>query len=140
MGVRETWSELGTGAKILIGAVVGGVVLVVGIVLLLVLAAVVGAFALDLGESSGQASPQASFAAEYDAGDETVDVTHDGGDAIRATALTVEVGDRAHQWEDDDGSVTAGDSMVVEATPGTTVRVVWTDGDESTVLFRGTTE
>lgn len=39
---------------------------------------------------------------------------------------------------DSDGTVTAGDSTVVEASPGTTVRVVWTSGDGSMVLSRAT--
>lgn len=140
MGVRETWSELGTGVQLLLGLFVGGVVLVVGIVVLVVLAAVVGSFALGMGESTGTASPEVDFTGEYDASSETFEITHQGGESVQAATLTVEAGDRTSQWADEDSSVTAGDSMVVDATSGTTVRVVWDDGTESMVLYRTTAE
>jgi len=54
MGVRDSWNELGTGGKVLVGLLVGGGVLVVGLVLLVILAAVVGSFVLGMGESTSR--------------------------------------------------------------------------------------
>lgn len=141
MGVRDSWNELGTGGKILVGLLVGGVVVVVGLVLLVILAAVVGSFVLGVGEtSSAGATPQASFTVDYDAASETAEITHDGGDAVPADELSVEAGDRTVAWEDGDGEVSAGDSTAVDAAPGTTVRVVWSGDGESAVLMRATVE
>lgn len=141
MGVRESWNELGTGAKILVGLVVAGVVLVVGLVLLLILTTVVASFVLGLGGSpDGVAMPQASMAGDYDASSEMLEITHDGGDAIEAAALRIETDDGTIDWNDQDGEVTAGDSTTVEATPGTTVRVVWVGDEESSTLFRQTVQ
>ncbi|SFR93432.1 Protein of unknown function [Halomicrobium zhouii] len=141
MGVRDSWNELGTGGKILVGLVVGGVVVVVGLILLLILAAVIGSFVLGMGEpSTATAMPQVTFSVEYDAAAETAEITHDGGDAIPADELSVETGDRTVAWDDGDGEVTAGESVAVDASPGTTVSVVWNGDGESAVLSRTTVE
>jgi FlaG/FlaF family flagellin (archaellin) len=141
MGVRDSWNELGTGGKVLVGLLVGGGVLVVGLVLLVILAAVVGSFVLGMGEStSATATPQVSFTADYDTAGETAEILHDGGDGIPADELSVETGDRTVEWDDADGAVTAGDSTVVDASPGTTVSVVWNGDGESAVLLRTTVE
>lgn len=134
MGVRESWNELGTGGKILIGLAVGGVVLVVGIVLLVILAAVLGSFVLGMGEQTAGTAPQMSIVYEYDESSESVEITHDGGDSVEAGDLLIETDDGTVPWEDSDGTVTAGDSTVVDASDGTTVRVVWVGEEETRVL------
>lgn len=140
MGVRESWNELGTGGKVLVGLLVGGVVLVVGLVLLVILAAVLGSFVLGMGEPAAQASPQLSVAFDYDDSTETVEIIHDGGDSVEAADLLIETEDGTFGWEDPDGTVSAGDSTVVDASPGTKVQVVWVGGEETTVLAEMTTQ
>lgn len=138
MGLRDSWNELGTGGKVLVGLAVGGVVLVVGLVVLLILAAVVGSFVLGMGDTAETTMPQASFTVDYDASNETAEITHSGGESIPASGLDVETGERTVEWDDGDGDVTAGDSMTVDANRGTTVRVIWRGDGESAVLSRTT--
>lgn len=140
MGVRESWNELGTGGKVLIGLVVGGTVLVVGLVLLIILAAVLGSFVLGMGDQAAATTPQVSFDGDYDTSGETMEITHTGGESIAATDLHIETDDQVLEWEDEDGTVGAGDSAVVDVSPGTTVRVVWNGEGESAVLFSQTAQ
>lgn len=137
MGVRESWNELGTGGKVLIGLVVGGAVLVVGLVLLIILAAVLGSFVLGMGDQAVATTPQLSIDAEYDASSEVAEITHEGGDTVEAANLQIKTDDRTFEWEDEDGAVTAGDSVVIDVSQGTEVRVVWTGEGESVVMFDG---
>lgn len=143
MGVRESWNELGTGGKVLVGLLVGGVVLVVGIVLLIVLAAVLGSFVLGMGSSasggSAAAPPEMSVSMSYDATAETATVTHTRGETIEAENLLLRVDGELIDWTDPDGSVTAGDSMTVDASSGTTVRVIWSGGGEDPVTLASDT-
>lgn len=140
MGLRDSWNELGTGGKLLVGVFVGGVVLVVGLVVLVLLAAVIGSFALGMGEEAGATAPQISFATDYDAGSETAEITHDGGDSVEAGDLRIETDDGTVAWDAGDGSVDPGDSTTVDASPGSTVSIVWSSGGESMVLSRTTVE
>lgn len=143
MGVRESWNELGTGGKVLVGLLVGGVVLVVGIVLLIVLAAVLGSFVLGMGSSasggSAAAPPEMSVSMSYDATAETATVTHTRGETIEAENLLLRVDGELIDWTDPDGSVTAGDSMTVDASSGTRVRVIWSGGGEDPVTLASDT-
>ncbi|WP_323190660.1 type IV pilin N-terminal domain-containing protein [Halostella sp. PRR32] len=75
-----------------------GVILMVAITV--ILAAVIGAFVLDLGGSQ-ESAPQASWSFDYDAGgdgaydsslDDTVTISHDGGDDIDNSTLSFSVG------------------------------------------------
>ncbi|KTG26657.1 type IV pilin [Haloferax profundi] len=67
-----------------------GVILMVAITV--ILAAVIGTFVLGLGDQVGDTAPQASFSFEYTNdsvnGDE-LSITHESGDGIPATQLTV---------------------------------------------------
>ncbi len=134
MGVRESWNELGTGGKVAVGLVVGGIVLVVGLVLLVVLAAILGSFVLGMGSSAGGAPPAMTPAFDYTASNETLRVTHAGGDAVDADDLLIETDGRTVGWTAEDGTVTAGASTTAEAAPGSTVRLIWTGGDGRQVL------
>ncbi|SFR99984.1 flagellin N-terminal-like domain-containing protein [Halomicrobium zhouii] len=65
-----------------------GVILMVAITV--ILAAVIASFVLGLGDQAQQTTPQASFSFDYtqdDAGDDTLKVTHDGGDTIEAARI-----------------------------------------------------
>ncbi len=66
-----------------------GVILMVAITV--ILAAVIGTFVLGLGDSLEQA-PQAQLDAEYD-GSDSVDISHNGGDAIPETDIRITVQD-----------------------------------------------
>jgi flagellin-like protein len=70
-----------------------GVILLVAITV--ILAAVIGTFVLGLGDQVSNTSPSASFTFDFDDGAEAngnqdvLTITHDGGDKIEASALTV---------------------------------------------------
>ena len=68
-----------------------GVILMVAITV--ILAAVIGTFVLGLGDRVSEASPNAQFSFEYhDGGQNYVNITHDGGDAVNTEQLKVAVG------------------------------------------------
>lgn len=126
-----------------------GVILMVAITV--ILAAVIGTFVLGLGDQLQQTSPQASFGFSYS--DETLTVTHNGGDGIDGNQLYLRgdiEGDESWFTASNDqlDRVTAGDSVTVgdnganyeweESAPddGASIRVVWLspDGDRSSTL------
>jgi len=134
MGLRETWNDLDTGGKILVGFGVGAAALVIAIVVTVVLAAVIASFVLGVGDPGGaQDTPQASFG--FDTADDltSATITHEGGDTIQADRLTIEVGGRTVDWEGVD-AVSAGDSTTVETQPGETITLVWQGEEESATL------
>jgi flagellin-like protein len=129
-----------------------GVILMVAITV--ILAAVIGTFVLGLGDQVQQTSPTAQFSFDYDSGNNLLDVTHDGGDGITASQLTV-VGDidasvtnsDAHTsgdaWSADgynpSSTITAGDSITLgidSTVSNPEVSVIWNaeGGDRSSTL------
>lgn len=92
-----------------------GVILMVAITV--ILAAVIGTFVLGLGDSLEQA-PQAQLDASLSAGN--VEISHNGGDAIPASDLTINIADAgAEDFETDAGTGHEGDFSVGEtATAG----------------------
>ena len=69
-----------------------GVILMVAITV--ILAAVIATFVLGLGDNLANTAPQASFSFDYTEnapGDDTLDVTHEGGDSIEAAKLNATV-------------------------------------------------
>jgi flagellin-like protein len=66
-----------------------GVILMVAITV--ILAAVIGTFVLGLGDQASESAPQAQFSFEFN-GSTGLNVTHEGGDAIRADELNVSIG------------------------------------------------
>ncbi|WP_411969045.1 type IV pilin [Haloferax sp. YSSS75] len=115
-----------------------GVILMVAITV--ILAAVIGTFVLGLGDQVGDNAPQASFSFDYDnsvAGSETLTITHESGDAIPASQVTVvaDSGAMGTDWPDD--QINAGESYVLNGAQsnGDTVRVIWTsdNGDSATL-------
>jgi len=131
-----------------------GVILMVAITV--ILAAVIGTFVLGLGDQISDTNPQASFTFDFEettaatqdcalatgtSGTEGhLTVTHDGGDEITATQVTIkDTSSNSQTWNSDCSSnsdITAGSSVVVDTTSGETVRVVWESsngGDTATL-------
>ncbi|KAA9400096.1 type IV pilin [Haloarcula sp. CBA1130] len=143
MGLKDSWSNLGTAGKVLVGLGVGMAVLFILIPIIIIVAAVIASFVLGMGSSGGDVAvaPQVSFTFEYE---ETTDgvvavVTHDGGETISAEQLTIEVADGPTVgWDDDDGEVTIGDQSSVSVEGGAEVRLVWHGDDQTTVLAKST--
>jgi flagellin-like protein len=128
-----------------------GVILMVAITV--ILAAVIGTFVLGLGDQVQETAPSAQFSFDYDsdtAGGELT-MTHDGGDSIEGSALSVS--NDGTTWDIDntptDGffvasgssSVTAGTSMHIDVNndsfnPDEEVRIIWSadGGDRSSTL------
>jgi FlaG/FlaF family flagellin (archaellin) len=136
MGLRERWSELSTGTKVLVGAGIGIGVFVVAIPVLLILAAVVGSFVLGMGGGDVPDAPTASIEYEYEgAGEEmTATITHEGGEPIESGNLAVRINDRTVSWTDEDGEIGVGNSITVDVAAGDSIRVVWDDGSERVTL------
>jgi hypothetical protein len=84
--------------------------------------------------SRSSAPPSASFSVEMTGGEVTV--LHDGGDAVDASNLTIEV-DGESAATGFLGTVAPGDSVTLVDVPSDAeVSVTWYDGDESLVLAR----
>ena len=118
------------------------------------LVAVLGTFVLGPGAAPGvgggpsETAPQVSWGFAYDAGTGRLTVTHEGGDLVRADRLRLvgegvptgtwtTLGGETGAGRDGRPVVTAGDSLTVDADPGT-VRVVWdpADSDASATVGR----
>jgi flagellin-like protein len=133
-----------------------GVILMVAITV--ILAAVIGTFVLGLGGSVQDTAPQAQFTFDYDAGgdgfsganaNDVLEVTHDGGDSIQNSTLSILIDGNAAApltWDsstDFSGEISAGDTASYtednsndHLKPGSNVRVVWTSegGDNSATI------
>ncbi|NUE02520.1 type IV pilin N-terminal domain-containing protein [Halorubraceae archaeon YAN] len=122
-----------------------GVILMVAITV--ILAAVVGTFVIGLGDSIGTA-PTANFNFDYTnaTGNDTLVITHSGGDTIDGSQLSivasgVELSPSDTTWSggyDGAARVSAGQSITVEEgnLSDATIRLIWTDasGDRSATL------
>lgn len=128
-----------------------GVILMVAITV--ILAAVIGTFVLGLGDQVSQTTPSASFQFDYDAddtGNETLTITHNGGDTLSASEVTVTANEPFNMsgtwysnatasWSDASNSdISAGSSVTIDHgdLSSHTVRVVWqaAEGDSSAQL------
>ncbi|NLV05397.1 type IV pilin [Haloarcula rubripromontorii] len=143
MGLKDSWNDLGTAGKVLVGLGVSMAVLLILIPVIIIVAAVIASFVLGISSGGGDVAvaPQASFSFEYEqtTDDVVAVVTHDGGDTISAEQLTIEVTDGATvEWDDDDGEVTVGDQSSVSVEGGAEVSLVWHGDDQTTVLARST--
>ena len=136
-----------------------GVILMVAITV--ILAAVIATFVLGLGDQVSNTAPQASFSFDWDdsSGDEdTLNVTHDGGDTIKAKNLyvrgdagtdssrssTVINTDIGESWDNYDTESGAGSFSTISAnddvTAGSTIKVhqIGSDGEIDIVWERST--
>jgi flagellin-like protein len=137
-----------------------GVILMVAITV--ILAAVIGTFVLNLGGSISQTAPQASFGFDFNDGgaseNDTVYITHQTGDTIQASDLTLTVGvavdvytsgstveyppaqTQSEAFAETDAfgataTISAGDTLIAESPTdlnGVEFRVVWTSETEET--------
>jgi flagellin-like protein len=136
-----------------------GVILMVAITV--ILAAVIGTFVLGLGDQVSNNAPQASFGFEFsdsgngfngDAGvpgtGDIVNITHEGGETIENSTLSVD-GDGAANLQYESGTSNWGSDSVVSAgdritfsgvNSGETIRVVWTNpnGGSTNTIARAT--
>ena len=130
-----------------------GVILMVAITV--ILAAVIGTFVLGLGDRVSEASPNAQFTFEYGttgAGNEFIEVQHDGGDGVEGDQLSLNAGgqevwtagDSTSDILTDDWSgnkITAGSTLKVDDTQqdfndGDTVKIIWTaSGSDKTAVI-----
>lgn len=104
--------------------------------------------------SSPSVPPQVLFDFEYESTGDGVGllrITHEGGDTVEASQLSIEGGPFASvseadqtssgSWQGssgDDGTVTAGHTVSVGVEDGAEIRVVWQDEDESTTIAKHT--
>jgi len=123
-----------------------GVILMVAITV--ILAAVIGTFVLGLGDQVSENAPQASFSFDFDTANSNVTITHEGGDTLDNSTISIDgddgglaPGDVNHPGDWDDGTVEAGDSITYkDVDNGETVRVIWTNpaGGATNTIARGT--
>jgi len=115
-----------------------GVILMVAITV--ILAAVIGTFVLNLGQSTGQATPQVSMSFKWNG--TAVTVADEGGDTLttdNSNNVTVTNGTKTVIWLDGThgSSVSAGDSISMNASAGDTIRVVWkSDSGKTSVIAK----
>ncbi|WP_049930367.1 type IV pilin [Halosimplex carlsbadense] len=85
------------------------------------------------GGSGNTEAPDVNWTVER-VDDTAVRITHAGGDPVRTDDLTVRVESyrRATDWAD---PVTESDSTVVQASEGSTVRIVWSPGRGDDVIM-----
>jgi len=134
-----------------------GVILMVAITV--ILAAVIGTFVLGLGDQVQSSAPNANFQFEYsgiaDTSTGTIDITHNGGQDVESSQLTVNIaGDEydptattafSTTWS---GTVATGDTATYDENQagatdysgGETVRIVWTSssGGSSNTIGQST--
>lgn len=102
-------------------------VLLVGLVVMTVIgAAVIGTFVLGVGDSPGPDTPSAQFAYDYNSANETLTVTHIGGDSISASRVSLSGNGHSQSWETADGKIEAGDeTTLTDVQPGEQVTIEW---------------
>lgn len=134
MGLGEKWRELDRPVRIVIGlcgaAVAAAVLLFAAVVLTFVLGLGIGGPDAG-GAAPGGDRPIATFT--FETAEETVTITHDGGDALAADNVTVRVNDRSVEWPGE-GQITRGDAATVDLSRPAEIRVVWSSGEESYTL------
>jgi flagellin-like protein len=128
-----------------------GVILMVAITV--ILAAVIGTFVLGLGDQVSNTSPSASFSFDFESGNTgncdltssgstsgALTVTHDGGDKITASQLTISTDGGSDTWNTCASTavseVTAGNQATPTVDSDQTARVVWessSGGDTATL-------
>lgn len=114
-----------------------GVILMVAITV--ILAAVIGSFVLGLGDQVDSTAPQASISGDYDSTAQTVTFTHNGGDSMETSNIKVKYdGNTVEGFGDTTFSagsqLTVGDTNGPAVPSGTTVTMVWDDGNSNAVI------
>ncbi|MFB6132736.1 MAG: type IV pilin [Halanaeroarchaeum sp.] len=108
-----------------------GVILMVAITV--ILAAVIGTFVLGLGQQVSSTAPQATLSMTPDAPTDNITVSHNGGSAIAANSITIQVRNETSgnvlKFNPDANSaneLTVGDTLIINTSVDT--KVVWPDG------------
>ncbi|WP_135855042.1 type IV pilin [Halorussus salinus] len=129
-----------------------GVILMVAITV--ILAAVIGTFVLGLGDRVSQAQPNAQFSFEYgnNGSADFTNITHDGGEGVESSQLSVQIGGNT-MWTDGEtknvstdtwsgSKITAGATVEIhdeedgDIEDGETVKVIWTaSGSDKTAVI-----
>ncbi|MFC7174591.1 type IV pilin [Haloplanus litoreus] len=120
-----------------------GVILMVAITV--ILAAVIGTFVLGLGDQVSESAPQASFSFDFNMTNTPGDVTitHEGGETLESSQITIEGDNNAPTGATFSGDViSSGNSTQItgEINPGETIRVIWTNpaGGSTNTIARAT--
>lgn len=104
--------------------------------------AVLSSFFLGLESGSTETpTPQVAFEFEYEADTGRLSITHEGGDTVRGSALSIhganhatgtwaELGGTASGDFDGNPAVVAGDTVTIEADPDYVARVIWEGQDD----------
>lgn len=105
-----------------------GVILMVAITV--ILAAVIGTFVLDLGQSAGQSAPQASLSVDTNTNDETITISHEGGDGLDSskTRIVVTLAGTTSTFNEISSSLilSVGKTATIDIS-GTTDKIDWND-------------
>ena len=123
-----------------------GVILMVAITV--ILAAVIGAFVLNLGGGQNSA-PQASFEFSDVNDDDAVEISHDGGDAIDNSTISIQGEsttisssdlDSSSEWTTGEEINTSGGTLS-DVNPNENIQIIWEnpDSDDSRVIGEGST-
>lgn len=127
-----TWNILTDNDDRAVSPVIG-VILMVAVTV--ILAAVVSMLVLGMG-SDVESHPQASFSFDYDSSADTVDITHEGGDTLANSSVSVivEGTEDAGAWPD--AEISAGDTYTTgTVSSGDSIRVVWTGSNGDTAVL-----
>jgi len=124
-----------------------GVILMVAITV--ILAAVIGTFVLGLGDQVQSSAPNTNFQFEYDEGATTVTITHNGGQDVEQSTLSVEgagislSGSSGLDTPSSGSAYSTGDTIIsgVGYNTGETIRVIWSSpsGGSSNTIGESTT-
>jgi len=118
-----------------------GVILMVAITV--ILAAVIGTFVLGLGDQVSESAPQASFSFDFNMTAGDVTITHEGGETLESSQITVEGDDGAPTGANDftGSTISSGNSSTYGSiNSGETIRVIWTNpaGGSTNTIARAT--
>ncbi|GAA0665425.1 type IV pilin N-terminal domain-containing protein [Natronoarchaeum mannanilyticum] len=113
-----------------------GVILMVAITV--ILAAVIGAFVLDIGGSQ-EAAPQVSWDYSFNSSNDNVTVSHNGGEDIDTSTLTVDAAGNSYSGNDFNttGTLSSGQTLITaKHGSGDEIQIIWaaSSGDSSNVI------
>ena len=116
---------------------------VVGVALLIaiavILAAVIGAVVLGIGVGGAEA-PQASLSFDYDDGEDALDISHDGGDALSANEIVLRGDgiDDEYQLDEvyDDDSLSAGETVTVDEVIEDSSDITFTEDEDVSIVWQ----
>jgi len=112
-----------------------GVILMVAVTV--ILAAVVSMLVLGMGQNVNN-NPQATFSFDYNSANHNVTITHDGGDTLDASRVSI-LNDNTSVNSIDpwsaSGKLAAGSSTAIKGYAGDTIKVVWQGNNGETAVL-----